>query len=89
MLVESTKDTIEDIPFAINIQENIIRLVSKSSSSEIKIDEKLSNLSSYWLSYDSQINLNDTIYLFIANEDNNTNISNESFIFKDQDSYYQ
>lgn len=85
MLVESTKDTIEDIPFAINIQENIIRLVSKSSSSEIKIDEDLSNLSSYWLSYDSQINLNDTIYLFIANEDNNTNISNESFIFKDQD----
>lgn len=63
MLVESTKGTIEDIPFAINIQENIIRLVSKSSSSEIEIDDDLSNLSSYWLGYDSQINLNDTIYL--------------------------
>lgn len=85
MLVESTKDTVDNIPISINIQDNLIRLVSKSSYNEIKIDEDLSNLSSCWLSYDSQINLDDTIYLFIANEDNNTNISNESFILKDQD----
>ena len=30
MLVESTKGTIEDIPFAINIQENIIKIVREN-----------------------------------------------------------